>query len=115
MPAPVAGPGVTEAPKPRTEEVKTNIRLSLFCCIGWILLCALPAIPFGICALAFSYSSVRLRKKNQPQLELAAKRGRYAKYASIIAGVCACLWVCTIIAIFMIFFPITYFIDPTFY
>jgi hypothetical protein len=112
--APVSGPRMPEANIPKiAEESKTNIRLSIFCCIGSILLCALSAIPFGICALVFANSSVKLR--NKEQFDESIKRGRYAKYASIIAGVCACLWVCTIIAIFMIFFPITYFIDPTFY
>jgi uncharacterized membrane protein YfcA len=59
----------------------------------------LPAIPFGICALAFSYSSVRLRKKEK--FDESIKRGRYAKYASIIAGVIGGVWGITFLILFL--------------
>jgi lysylphosphatidylglycerol synthetase-like protein (DUF2156 family) len=99
--APISGPRIREANKPIiAAEFKTNIRTSLFVCIVSILLCILPAIPFSICAVAFAYSSVKLLKKNEPQLkELAIKRGCYALYCSVTALVCAGLvWVPVICA-----------------
>jgi hypothetical protein len=90
--------------RPRVQEVETNIRMSICCCITWILLLALTAIPCGLCAFFCSLYSISLRKKGDT--ERANKRGSNAMCAIITSVPIGCLWafIMAFGVIFLIFF-----------
>jgi predicted branched-subunit amino acid permease len=78
------------------EEVRTNIRLSICCCITWILLLALTAIPCGLCAFFCSLYSISLKKKGDT--ERAQAKALCALYCIIFAGYNGYFWLYGLVA-----------------
>jgi hypothetical protein len=82
--------------RPRVQEVETNIRMSICCCITWILLLALTAIPCGLCAFFCSLYSISLKKKGDT--ERAQAKALCALYCIICAGYNGYSWLYGLVA-----------------